>query len=515
LAEWLIRFASSKKFPPTVGLFESDSRVTRWNTIGVNIDCRHNMKTRPPTRRFKHGMLIVIGTLLTVLSRNHVEAQNPASMKGKVLFVVTSHDRKGETGEPTGFHLSEVTHPWDVLVNAGYEIDFVSPKGGKAPVTAFDLTDSINKKFWDNQTYRNRVENTKRPSEIDPRDYVAIHFAGGHGAMWDFPDNVTLANSAARIYQNNGVVSAVCHGPAGLINIKLSNGKYLVDGKRINAFTNEEEEAVKLNKVVPFPLETKLIQRGAIFEKSSPWQVHAVTDQRVITGQNPQSAKAVGEAVLEQLKNIQVIGRLTRYAVKPTHQENFRSTLSNYVLQALTEEGNIQAEAYYEQDHQSVLWLIERWQDRNELERFGKSLPSRAVASLESQALSDKAKTHLVTDLEPLSKQQWRRTARAEDHPLTVMLFVDSKAGTQDDFKATYHLAMPPFRSQPGVVTYQLSQVQGDDTKFVTFEKFRSPEAFQHHLNFPPIKPVIDYLQTSIKKQPFQTGLHTLIELHR
>jgi putative intracellular protease/amidase/quinol monooxygenase YgiN len=462
--------------------------------------------------QFKNGVLIVVSILMTIANGNQAGAQETTKMKSKVLFVVTSHDKKGETGEPTGFHFSEVTHPWDVLVNAGYEIDFVSPKGGKAPVTALDLTDPINKKFWDNQTYKKRIEKSKRPSEIDPSDYVAIHFAGGHGAMWDFPDDVTLADIAARIYQNNGVVSAVCHGPAGLINIKLSNGKYLVDGKRINAFTNEEEEAVKLTQVVPFLLESKLIERGAIFEESAPWQVHVVTDQRVITGQNPQSAKAVGEAVLEQLRSIEVIGRLTRYAVKPAHQDDFRRALSNYVSQALAEEGNIQAEAYHEQDNQSVLWLIERWKNRSELERFGQNLQSRAVSSLESAALSSAAKTYLVTDLEPLSKQQWRRTAQVEDHPLTVMLFVDSKEGTQDDFKSMYHFAMPPFRSQPGVVTYQLSQVLGDDTKFVTFEKFRSPEAFQHHLNFPPIKPVIDYLQTNIKQQPFQSGLHTLVE---
>src|SRR6478736_6761645 len=211
------------------------------------------MKTRTRMPHFKNGVLIVVSILMTVANSNQVKAQTTSKMKSKILFVVTSHDKKGETGEPTGFHFSEVTHPWDTLVNAGYEIDFVSPKGGKAPIVAFDLTDPINKKFWDNKTYRNKIEHTKRPSRVDPSDYVAIHFAGGHGAMWDFPDNVALASIAAKIYQNNGVVSAVCHGPAGLINIKLSNGKHLVDGKRINAFTNEEEEeAVKLDKVVPF-----------------------------------------------------------------------------------------------------------------------------------------------------------------------------------------------------------------------------------------------------------------------
>lgn len=129
-------------------------------------------------------------------------------------------------------------------------------------------------------------------------------FAGGHGTMWDFADNTELAKITADIYENGGVVGAVCHGPAGLVNVKLSNGKYLVDGKKINAFTNEEETAVKLEKVVPFLLESKLIERGAKFEKSGLWQPHVTVDQRVVTGQNPQSAKGVGEAILTELKNL-------------------------------------------------------------------------------------------------------------------------------------------------------------------------------------------------------------------
>ncbi|TGD57203.1 type 1 glutamine amidotransferase domain-containing protein [Flavobacterium humi] len=223
-------------------------------------------------------------------------------MKKKILFVVTSHDKKGATGEATGFYLSEVTHPWDVLQQAGYEIDFVSPKGGKAPIDGFDLTDPVNKKFWDNAQYRSKVENTMKPSDVNPNDYIAIHYAGGHGAMWDFADNKELASLAAKIYENNGVVSAVCHGPAGLVNIKLSNGNYLVDGKKVNGFTNEEEVAVQLDKVVPFALETQLIARGAKFEKSGLWQEHVTVDERLVTGQNPQSAHAVGVAVLKELE---------------------------------------------------------------------------------------------------------------------------------------------------------------------------------------------------------------------
>jgi len=223
--------------------------------------------------------------------------------KKKILFVVTSHDKKGSTGESTGYYLGEVAHPWEVLHKAGYEIDFVSPEGGTPPVDGFDLKDQVNKEFWENKEYKNKIDHSMKPSEVNPGKYSAIFYAGGHGAMWDFADNTELASIATEIYENGGIVAGVCHGPAGLVNIRLHNGKYLVDGKRINAFTNEEEAEVKLTNVVPFLLEDKLKERGAKFEKSQPWQNFAVSDQRVITGQNPQSAKSVGEEILKELKN--------------------------------------------------------------------------------------------------------------------------------------------------------------------------------------------------------------------
>jgi putative intracellular protease/amidase len=249
------------------------------------------------------GIMVIAGC--AILSSNQATAQTKKTSKmKKVLFVVTSHDKKGNTGQSTGYYLSEVSNPWAILHDAGYEIDFVSPKGGKAPVDGFNLEDPINKKFWDDSKYRTKIENTMKPSEVKPADYFAILYAGGHGTMWDFADNVELANIATKIYENNGIVSAVCHGPAGLVNIKLSNGKYLVDGKKINAFTNEEEIAVKLENVVPFMLETTLIARGAKFEKSGLWQKHVAVDERVVTGQNPQSAQAVGEATLVELSKL-------------------------------------------------------------------------------------------------------------------------------------------------------------------------------------------------------------------
>jgi putative intracellular protease/amidase len=246
-------------------------------------------------------ILLAMLAMALIIPATAQKTKQTTNMKKKILFVVTSHDKKGSTGEPTGYYLSEVAHPWEVLHEAGYEIDIVSPQGGKAPVDGFNLGDSTNKRFWENTEYRYKVEHTLKPSEVNASDYAAIFYAGGHGAMWDLADNTHLSTLAAQIYTNNGIVAAVCHGPAGLVNIKLPNGKYLVEGKKINAFTNEEEAAVKLEKVVPFALETKLIERGAHFEKSDIWLSHVAVDTRVITGQNPQSAKAVGEAILAEL----------------------------------------------------------------------------------------------------------------------------------------------------------------------------------------------------------------------
>ena len=169
--------------------------------------------------------MVILGcTLLFSFTKSIQSSEKLEAMKKKVLFVVTSHSQKGDTGQSTGYYLAEVTHPWNILFEAGYEIDFVSPKGGKAPVDGFDLKDPINKKFWDNSYYHNKIENTMKPSDVNPKDYSAIHFVGGHGTMWDFPDNIAISKLATQIYENNGYVSAVCHGPAGIVNIKLNNG---------------------------------------------------------------------------------------------------------------------------------------------------------------------------------------------------------------------------------------------------------------------------------------------------
>jgi len=243
--------------------------------------------------------LLLIATSITNIS--YAQA-NRINMKKKILFVVTSHDTKGNTGEKTGYYLSEVSHPWKVLTDAGYEIDFVSPKGGNPPVDGFDLSDADNKTFWEDSVAHKKITHSLQPADVKPSDYAAIYYAGGHGAMWDLPNDTAIAKIAADIYEHNGIVAAVCHGPAGLVNIKLQDGYYLIKDKKINGFSNEEESLVKLTEVVPFLLENKLKERGGIYEKSAPWQPHVTVDQRLITGQNPQSAKAVGEAIERSLQ---------------------------------------------------------------------------------------------------------------------------------------------------------------------------------------------------------------------
>lgn len=219
----------------------------------------------------------------------------------RVLFVVTSQATMGETAMPTGFYLSEVTHPYEVLVDAGVQVDIVSPEGGKAPVDGFDLDDVVNKAFWEQPDHRAKIENTKKPADVNPQDYGAIYFAGGHGTMWDFPDNPELAKLARTIYEKGGILAAVCHGPAAFIGLKRTDGSVLIKGKALTSFTDDEEREVMKSDMVPFLLETKLRGLGARFQGAPKFQANVVVSDRIVTGQNPASARGVGEKILALL----------------------------------------------------------------------------------------------------------------------------------------------------------------------------------------------------------------------
>ncbi|MGD2031230.1 MAG: type 1 glutamine amidotransferase domain-containing protein [Gammaproteobacteria bacterium] len=220
----------------------------------------------------------------------------------RVLFVVTSHGQLGDTGKPTGYFLPEVSHPHRILVNKGCTIDFVSPEGGSPPMdpVSAEAMDDISRAFLAHESWRASLDNSLRPDQVDPDRYDGVFYAGGHGTMWDFPDNEPLAEIASSIYTRGGVVAAVCHGPAGLVNVRIGD-EYLANGRTMACFTNQEETAVALADVVPFLLEDRLRERGAIIIPAAPFQPQVVTSGRVVTGQNPASAEGVGLAMVKLL----------------------------------------------------------------------------------------------------------------------------------------------------------------------------------------------------------------------
>ncbi|MFT3768544.1 MAG: type 1 glutamine amidotransferase domain-containing protein [Minicystis sp.] len=238
-------------------------------------------------------------------SPEHVsrESKEKSTMSQRVLIALTSHDKKGDTGQSTGAYLPEITHPHAVFARAGFTVDFASVRGGRVPLDGVDRKDAVNAAFLDDAALTERLHASAASASVDPSRYAAVFFAGGHGAMWDLPDDAAFARVTARIYEAGGIVGAVCHGPAALVNVRLSNGAYLVAGKDVNSFTNEEERAVELDRVVPFLLQDRLVERGGRFVGAPRWQRQVVVSERLVTGQNPASAAGVAEAMVRLLQD--------------------------------------------------------------------------------------------------------------------------------------------------------------------------------------------------------------------
>lgn len=222
-------------------------------------------------------------------------------MKKQVLLVLTSHAELGDTGKPTGAYLPEIAHPYDVFTAAGFEVDFATIRGGRAPLDGLDAKDESSQRFLADPAMQARLAETPALASVDPAAYAAIFFAGGHGTMWDFPNDPAIGRVAGAILSRGGVVAAVCHGPAALLAIAV-DGAPLVRGKRVAAFTNAEEAAVGLTKVVPFLLADALIAQGAIHEGAPNFEAKVVVDGRLVTGQNPASARPAAEAVARLLR---------------------------------------------------------------------------------------------------------------------------------------------------------------------------------------------------------------------
>jgi putative intracellular protease/amidase len=218
----------------------------------------------------------------------------------KILVVLTNTDQVDKEHD-TGLWLSEFAEPYVEFTNSGYGVDVASIKGGRVPVDPNSREEGeMPPDEWEGAIHE--LESTLVLSQLNVNDYNAVFLPGGHGTMFDLPGNKALQDALAHFADNGKLIGAVCHGPAGFVDVKLSSGKYLVDGKRITSFTNEEEQQSEMDSLVPFLLESRLRENGADFEKGSPFSDYVVTDTGFVTGQNPQSALSTAKAFVQQLQ---------------------------------------------------------------------------------------------------------------------------------------------------------------------------------------------------------------------
>src|SRR5512140_322219 len=221
----------------------------------------------------------------------------------KILIVLTSHDQLGDTGKKTGFWLEEFAAPYYVLKDGGATITLASPKGGQPPLDpASDLpenqTDST-RRFREDAEAQAELARTRVLGELSANDFDAVFYPGGHGPMWDLPDNAESIALLEAFVKADKPVAAVCHAPAAFVNVHGQDGEYLVKGRRVTGFTNAEEEAVGLSAVVPFLLEDRLKARGGLYSKAADWAPHVEVDGELVTGQNPASSAPAAAVLLK------------------------------------------------------------------------------------------------------------------------------------------------------------------------------------------------------------------------
>jgi putative intracellular protease/amidase len=201
----------------------------------------------------------------------------------KILVVLTGTEKYPNLNRATGVWLGEIVHFVEKVEEAGFQVDYVSPSGGYTPVDPHSLAmaEPMDWEWYQNKAFMNRLGATLKPSEVDPGDYAAIYFVGGHGVLWDFPGNAELQTLSRKIYEKGGIVSSVCHGAVGLLNIRLSDGTLLIKGREVTGFSDEEEKLAELDQHVPFLTEDELVKRGATYKKADkPWAAFAIADGR-------------------------------------------------------------------------------------------------------------------------------------------------------------------------------------------------------------------------------------------
>lgn len=227
-------------------------------------------------------------------------------MSSRILMIVTSNARMGDTGQPTGLWAEELAVPYYALADAGVEVTLASPAGGPAPIDPGSIkpvgqNDPVVERFLADTLLQARIAATPKASEFDGAAFEAVFFPGGHGTMWDLPVDAGVTRAVERAFAARKLIASVCHGAAGLVTARRPDGHSIVKDLRVNSFTDAEEKAVGLEKVVPFLLETRLRELGGRFEGTGNWQPFALRDGQLITGQNPQSSHLVAQSLLAAL----------------------------------------------------------------------------------------------------------------------------------------------------------------------------------------------------------------------
>ncbi len=225
----------------------------------------------------------------------------------KILMILTSHASMGEPARATGVWFEELSTPYYAFVDAGAQVDLASIAGGRIPVDPHSLEGDAKhvasvERFLQDPAAMGKLENSLNLDQVSQEGYSAVFLPGGHGTMWDLPASLRLADLLSQAWANGKVVSAVCHGPAGLVNVKDTTGNLLVAGRHVAAFSNAEEDAAGLSQVVPFMLETRLRELGANYQSGPDFEAFAIRDGKLVTGQNPASSEKVARLVLEAVR---------------------------------------------------------------------------------------------------------------------------------------------------------------------------------------------------------------------
>jgi len=253
--------------------------------------------------------IIVLALSLSSLTANSQQTNNSEkqnTVQKKVLFVLTSHDELGDTGEKTGFWIEEFAAPYYNLLDKGVKITVASPKGGKAPIDPRSIAEAsqteATKRFNKDKAAQDLINTTVQLEDVKAEDFDAVFYPGGHGPLWDLAEDETSIALIETFNEQEKPIAFVCHAPGILKDVKNAEGEPLVKGKNVTGFTNTEEEAVQLTKVVPFLVEDMLKEQGGIYSKAANWNVHVVKDGNLITGQNPASSNKVADELYESIK---------------------------------------------------------------------------------------------------------------------------------------------------------------------------------------------------------------------